>query len=173
MSVGNFNYLAIPRGGIVDHHVLVCPIDCVPSRVHLSTESRSEQDRFCHAVQAMFGIEKKALLLFERALRTKNSRDHMQIHLVPLPFDVLCDIMQVFSDISSRYGVEFVEIHDDRSVEDVVLTMDGGPYQEYFYLEIPYDATNPACRKRFIYVQDNEPKVKFPMFFGSEVTIEC
>ncbi len=36
VSVGEHSYLALPRGGIADTHVLVAPIDCVPSRVHLS-----------------------------------------------------------------------------------------------------------------------------------------
>ncbi|RYG94361.1 hypothetical protein EON65_57610 [archaeon] len=36
VSVGQHNYLAMPRGGIDPHHVLICPIDCVPNRIHFS-----------------------------------------------------------------------------------------------------------------------------------------
>jgi hypothetical protein len=160
--------LAIPRGGITDKHLLVCPIDCVPSRVHLSAESRSEEAKFCDAVQKMFFAENCAMLLFERALRTKNSRDHMQLHLLPIPFDKLSSTLQVFTESSQHHNIKFHEIDDEKSVEDAVLTMEGGPYQEYFYVEIPFDENQPLAKRKFVYVPD-DANTKFPMFFGSEV----
>jgi hypothetical protein len=35
------------------------------------------------------------------------------------------------------YIHRFQEIQDVRDVDEVVLTMEGGPYQEYFYIQIP------------------------------------
>jgi RNA recognition motif-containing protein len=36
VSVSDHMYLALPRGGLSPYHVLVVPIECVPSRIHLS-----------------------------------------------------------------------------------------------------------------------------------------
>ncbi len=67
--------------------------------------------------------------------------------------------------------------------------MEGGPYQEYFYIEIPMSnavppppnpnapavKSTPALtkRRRFIYVHadSNEKGFRFPMQFGNEVLL--
>lgn len=37
-------------------------------------------------------------------------------------------------------------IEDNRDVDEVVLTMSGGPYQEYFYVQIPLGAEGKSRR---------------------------
>lgn len=87
-------------------------------------------------------------------------------------------------------------VQDGREVDEVVLTMEGGPYQEYFHIHIPVGqvATSERERswgRRFVYVPDVhggpvgaaqeaewgeaervEP-VRFPMMFGLEVRFLC
>lgn len=49
--------------------------------------------------------------------------------------------------------------------------MEGGPYQEYFYIEVPATAatpSSPALYRRFVYVAE-ERSPRFPMQFGIEV----
>lgn len=41
----------------------------------------------------------------------------------------------------------------------------GGPYEEYFYLELPIQDT--SIKKRYVYVKDRS--VMFPMHFGLEL----
>lgn len=36
MAISDHSYVALARGGVVDMHVLIIPIDCVPNRLHLS-----------------------------------------------------------------------------------------------------------------------------------------
>ena len=46
--------------------------------------------------------------------------------------------------------------------------MEGGPYQEYFYIEIPSEGVQKL--RRFVYVHEvNSPR--FPMQFGVEVSL--
>ena len=58
------------------------------------------------------------------------------------------------------------------SVDEVVLNMEGGPYQEYFYVELPVGVVDSlAMYRRFVYVKDEKDGVnsRFPMSFGLEV----
>lgn len=169
MSVGQHNYLAIPRGGVSQKHLIVCPIDCLPSRLHLSSESKSEQQQFCDGVEKMFNKENCGMMVFERALRTKGSRDHMQLHLVPVPFSLLDNIMAVFESNRENHGLSFHELSENESVESAVISMEGGPYQEFFYVELPVNkAQQPCLKRRFVYVHSqNNPR--FHMYFGNEV----
>jgi len=50
--------------------------------------------------------------------------------------------------------------------------MEGGPFQEYFYLELPVGVNETSSRavfRRFIYVQDDKDRGRFPIRFGLEV----
>ena len=170
VSVGEHNYLAIPRGGIADLHLILCPIDCVPSRVHLSVEAKAEQQKFYTSIQSLFAAEHFAMLTFERAIRTKNSRDHVQVHFVPVSMSRINCVQTVFDELSAKHNIRFVEISAEQTVEEAVLTMDGGPYQEYFYVELPAgvkdDGSVFISKKVFVQEQDSS---RFPMFFGNEV----
>lgn len=166
ISVGEGNYLALPRGGIMDKHVLICPIDCVPSRIHLSQSTKEEMQKFHHGVESMFEREQCSMLTFERAIRTKGSRDHMQIHAIPIPYKYVNNALQVFMQQSQQHQLKFHELLDDQVVDEVVLNMEGGPYQEYFYVELP---VSPSVKKRFVYVHD-ESSPRFQMYFGLEVS---
>ena len=87
MSVGEFSYLALPKGGINAYHILLIPIDCVPNRLHLSLSCKQEMQRFLEALRDFYReVLKMDYLLFERSIRTTNGRDHMQIQLIPFDF---------------------------------------------------------------------------------------
>ena len=60
--------------------------------------------------------------------------------------------------------LKFNEITDDLPIEEVVVTMEGGPYQEYFYIELPVviDARVTKYR-RFVFVRDESNYQSFPM----------
>ena len=98
---------------------------------------------------------------------------------------------------ASEYNLKFSEIGaTDGSVDEIVMNMEGtlftcaissyhqhhliinfisgGPYQEYFYIELPVSmnsgnaAEGSSIFKRFVYVHANKLS-KFPMHFGVEV----
>jgi hypothetical protein len=122
-------------------------------------------------------------LRFERTIRTKG-KDHMQEHLIPLPAHKAGNALSFFMESANNYQLHFHEMPEGIPVEDVVTSMEGGPYQEYFAIEIPVGSvvTKPAlsalsatdltavCNKRrFVYVPDSANPTRFPMHLGLEV----
>ena len=55
----------------------------------------------------------------------------------------------------------------NRDVDEVVLDMEGGPFQEYFFISVPVDANGKS--RQFVYVHEDSTK-QFPMFLGAEVS---
>ncbi len=57
-------------------------------------------------------------------------------------------------------------------LDDYLVSSSDGPYQEYFYIDLPDDersASNGSSgRRKFVYVR-SDPKQRFPMSFGNEV----
>ena len=99
---------------------------------------------------------------------------------------LITSALQIFFTAASKHKLKFHELmgqlNDDNSsssgvdsgsnsgsVEDVVMNMQGGPYQEYFYIEVPVGIgastgahTRSTLTKRFVYVHD-DPTSRFPM----------
>lgn len=129
-------------------------------------------------------------LKFERAMRTKG-KDHMQYQILPIPSHFFLQdqhktnpnwTIDIFQQVIKKYSLEFIEMSttdedNAHSVEDYVLTkIEGGPYQEYFYIEIPVVVDNMIGFKRYVYVDrtdtegsSSQRKKQFPMFLGNEV----
>lgn len=113
-----------------------------------------------------------ACLRFERALRTRGNRDHMQVHILPLPLSPaqLSRCLGVFMEKISTEKLKFSELQDERPVDEVVVTMEGGPYQEYFYLELPTALQGDVTKhRRFVFVREEKAAQPFPMQFGLEL----
>jgi Protein similar to CwfJ C-terminus 1 len=170
-SVAESAYVAMPRGGMHCHHVLIIPIACVPSRVHMSPAAKVDLQKYEFALQSMFQENDCVSLRFERSLRTKG-KDHMQVQIIPVSVSRLSETIKIFMQTATFYKLKFSEIADsDGEVDEVVVNMEGGPFQEYFYIEIPIgDSCDSVRYKRFVYVHADQ-STKFPMHFGIEVIV--
>lgn len=50
-SVGNYSYLALPKGPLTHDHLLILPLQHVPSMLQLSEEALKEVQRYILAVR--------------------------------------------------------------------------------------------------------------------------
>lgn len=175
LSVGESCYLAAPRGSIVPDHTLMIPIDCVPNRLLLSAEAKEELSRFENAFRLFAESTGRDYLLFERTLRTRG-RDHMQVQIVPLDETSVIKSLDAFLQLSSRHNVLFTEIPEEQDLDKSLLSPDGNPYQEYFFIQVPVRDKIRRYR-RFLYVPqvsgDAASLPRFPLSFGLEVAAEA
>ena len=172
-SVSDLAYVALPRGGIVDFHCLLIPVDCVPSRIHLSAAAKQEFLKYEAAIEEMFEEQNSVSLRFERAIRTQG-RDHMQVQMIPIPINKISQGVSVFSQLSKSAQLYFHDVSDSsQDIDEIVLSMEGGPYQEYFYISIPIGDTKGKHRasRRFVYVHEENSK-RFPFQFGNDVAAQ-
>ena len=167
-SIGEHSYVSLPRGGVADNHVIVTPIDCVPNRLLLSATAKAELKRYGTAIENFHQSNSQATLTFERAIRTKG-RDHMHEQFIPVPTDLIAQAITSFTKAAENYQLHFHEIFDPiKDADEFVLNdIEGGPYQEFFYISIPVD--DAGAHRRFVYVHESDKNHRFPMHFGLEV----
>jgi len=188
-SVADGAYLALPRGGVHPMHVQIIPIQCVPSRLHLSAEAKADVLKYIRAVCALHSDSGFATFIFERALRTKG-RDHMQTHVIPVPLQNVAGAVGKFLAAVGKLKVPFHELpeandgagdEDDDELDKALLTtLPGGPHQEYFYFQLPVG--DGRRLRRFVYVPSGYEQNRggggdggspqFPMYLGIEVAAE-
>lgn len=191
LSVGNFSYLTLPRGGINKEHTMICPIECLSSRVFLSNSIKDEIKLYQEKLETFYNDKNKNLktnyqcIVYERAIFNKIKRDHIQIHIVPINFnEIKSDPISLFHTLIRKYSLNFYQLKENEILDDVLVNMEGGPYQEYFYIEIPVENDENEVKNeklykknKYLYVySENQDNIsidqrKFPMLFGSEVNL--
>ena len=79
----------------------------------------------------------------------------------------------------NNYELKFREIPQDIDVDEAVINMEGGPYQEYFYIKIPTLIGQSVVYRHFCYVpeeklEENASNIttKFPFQLGHEIAAE-
>lgn len=65
ISVGERYYCALPKGPLVEDHVLIIPIEHSPNTLSLPSESETELDRFQNCLKMYHKNRQKEVVFFE------------------------------------------------------------------------------------------------------------
>ena len=149
VSVGSHAYLALPKGGLTDDHLLICPVGCYPSQVSLPEEAAEEVDKFKSALRKMYKKHNKVPVFFERNYK----QQHLQIQVVPVSRELAGQVKTVFLDSAASLQLDLNEIPGHVPLSQ--LAVQG---QAYLHVE------TPDKEKLFGRIVKN-----FPLQFGREV----
>jgi len=148
VSIGSHTYLALAKGPLNPHHVMVLPIAHHQSSLEVPQEVAQEISQFKTALKKCF---KKGLgqqtVFFERNYKTQ----HLQLQAVPVPKDKAVGL--TLQDCAEEQELELTEMPDHSSLQQMAQ-----PGTPYFYLE------SSKGQKFFHRVRKG-----FPMQFGREV----
>nr|CAH7744738.1 unnamed protein product [Callosobruchus chinensis] len=151
ISVGNHSYLALAKGGMVEEHFLICPIEHHQSSIAQPDEVLNEINKFKEALRKFYKKEGKLPVFFERNYKTS----HMQLQAVPIPPNANRELKEIFFDESEGQGFK-LETLDPSSRLDQVIP----PKVPYFTVELP-DGT--------ILYTKIQGAMNFPLNFAREV----
>ncbi|XP_046585130.1 CWF19-like protein 1 isoform X1 [Haliotis rubra] len=149
VSVGTQTYLALAKGGLVEDHVLILPIEHVQSYVTSPSEVQQEIISYKTCLKKYFKSRNKEVVFYERNYRTQ----HLQIQVVPVPQDVAMNLKDIFLDFSEDISIGLHEIPTHSDLSQIVPA--GAPY---FYAELP-------CGAKLLHRISS----KFPLQFAREV----
>ncbi|CAI4231518.1 unnamed protein product [Auanema sp. JU1783] len=149
VSVGDTCYVAMPKGPLVEDHVMILTIGHIQSLIAASEEVQAEVEKFKNAFILMADKAGKALVAFERNYCSQ----HLQIQLVPVPKSSVKALRGAFMNAASIAGFELTHVSDNDRITDIVN--EGCPY---FFVELP-DGSRLFTRQM----------KNFPLQFGREV----
>ena len=150
ISIGNYSYIALPKGGLTPHHLLILPITHHSSTLELPDEVNEEIEQFKAALRKCFKkFLDNTVVFYERNYKSQ----HLQLQVVPIPRDVSGNVRIAFEESAEEQNLEIIEIPDHANLCQMAAS--GTPY---FYVEMG------SKLKLFHKVQKN-----FPLQFGREV----
>uniref|UniRef100_A0A8C9XF11 CWF19-like protein 1 n=1 Tax=Sander lucioperca TaxID=283035 RepID=A0A8C9XF11_SANLU len=151
ISIGTHCYLALAKGSLTPHHMLILPIGHYQSVVELSSEVVLEMDKYKSALKSFYKSKGERCVLFERNYKSQ----HLQLQVVPVPLDRCTteDIKEAFMVQAQEQQMELMEIPQHTDLKQIAP-----PGTPYFYVELD------SGEKLYYRIQKH-----FPLQFGREV----
>ncbi|WCJ42686.1 CwfJ-like family protein / zinc finger (CCCH-type) family protein [Euphorbia peplus] len=158
INIGENYYCALPKGPLVQDHVLFIPIEHSPNTLSLPEESESELDKLLNSLQLYQKSHGKEAVLFEYISKRGT---HANLQAVPVPSSRVASLKDIFNMAADRLGFKFLtmkfnNVSDGRKW----LRKEFDRNCSFFYVALP-DGTILSRT-----IEENE---KFPAQFGREV----
>lgn len=168
ISIGSHSYMALAKGGLNNHHVLVLPISHQGSSLDCPPECLEEMALFKKALIKFYrNVLQKACVFFERNYRS----DHYQLQCCPVPEDCVPHLADTFRDEAislthakppkhsnkrkkEELSLAFTTLDPEQRLDDL-FTSD----TPYFFAEIP------DTKERLVHKIESW----FPLQFGRQV----
>ncbi|XP_018563019.1 CWF19-like protein 1 homolog isoform X2 [Anoplophora glabripennis] len=151
IAVGNAAYLALAKGGIVEEHLLICPIEHYQSSLGQPPDVLEEINQFKEALKKFYLRNNRIPVFFERNYKTS----HMQLQAIPIPKNADRELKDIFVDESEAQGFKLDVLESHGRLDQVI------PLKvPYFTVELP-DGT--------VLYTKIQGSVHFPLNFPREV----
>lgn len=158
ISIGEFYYCALPKGPLVQDHVLVIPIEHAPCTLSLTQQSNSELVKFQNSLKLYYKNRGKEAILFEWISKRSS---HANIQVVPVPSTKAAAVQDICNLAAEKLGFKFVVMKFNNSSDgrEWLRTQFDRNYS-FFYVELTEGTILSHS------VEENE---NFPAQFGRQV----
>ncbi|XP_030766494.1 CWF19-like protein 1 homolog [Sitophilus oryzae] len=95
ISIGEFCYLALTKGGIVEEHFMISPLTHFQSSLACTVEIQKEMAKFKKALRKFYARNENVPVFFERNYKTS----HMQLQAIPIPKQAVRELQEIFMGV--------------------------------------------------------------------------
>jgi Protein similar to CwfJ C-terminus 1/Protein similar to CwfJ C-terminus 2 len=127
ICIGTGIYVALAKGPINNHHVLILPIDHIQSSSQLSDENFQTMKIFKNSLKKFFDSKNMATVFFERNYKSS----HCAVNAIAIPKDVEWQLGETLKDKAEEFNLKFETIPKLMAPKDLP---ENGPY---FVIEFP------------------------------------
>ncbi|KAL1500780.1 hypothetical protein ABEB36_006225 [Hypothenemus hampei] len=152
ITVGNFCYLSLAKGGIVDEHLMICPMEHYQSTIACTEEIVQEMNSFKEALKKFYARDGRVPIFFERNYKTS----HMQLQAIPVPLKATKELKDIFLDEAKARGFHLESLEDHHRLQQVIP-----PKTPFFTVEL--------LGKWSLYTKIEGRSMNFPLSFAREV----
>jgi len=132
ISVGDHSYLALCKGGLINHHLLILPIGHYRSITEIEfnpdlAEVAEEIGKFKNAIIDYFMSKEQVAVFFERNFKSA----HLQLQVVAVPKDKISNLTAILHQECKERQMNLNEIRGNSSISSAITS----DRASYFYIE--------------------------------------
>ncbi|KAH7420763.1 hypothetical protein KP509_13G021200 [Ceratopteris richardii] len=161
IEVGDHCYCAMAKGGLVDGHVLLIPIDHFSSMLSLSQPALRELNNYKDKLRKFYNNQQKTIAVFERCVQFRGG-SHAHLQVVPIPFSKASQVRSYFVSAAKELGFTLQKIpsSEENFCTENALKHHIEGEKNYFFVELP---------EGMVLVHVLESGEDIPVQFGREV----
>ncbi|EGC36123.1 hypothetical protein DICPUDRAFT_87565 [Dictyostelium purpureum] len=127
VTIANDCYLAFPKGGVVDHHLLIVFIEHKANYISLDQSEKDDINKMINILREFFDKRGQDIVVFERNSFLKGAIAHGHLQVIPIPKSLSSKVKSKFIEHSTENNMEFKELpENDNALND-----------KYFLLILP------------------------------------
>lgn len=135
VSLATDAYVTLPKGPVDEHHVLLVSMSHSPSMAAAPPQVLADLARYKSALRQWYAAKGLAMLLFERAVRTRGSA-HAHLQAFGVPPAQAAMALETFRKEGRDSGIAFAVMTGPQDGKEASLErLSGG--DQYFYAELP------------------------------------
>ncbi|KAL5835762.1 hypothetical protein ACOSQ3_015312 [Xanthoceras sorbifolium] len=158
VSIGENYYCALPKGPLVQDHVLIVPVEHSPNTISLPPECEIELAKFQNSLKMYYKSQGKEAVFFEWISKRGT---HANLQSVPIPSSRAAAVQDIFNLAAEKLGFKFLATKSNNNSDGrKSLKAEFDRNFNFFYVELPGGI---ILSHR---VEENET---FPAQFGREV----
>ncbi|KAG6769985.1 hypothetical protein POTOM_025652 [Populus tomentosa] len=168
ISVGEFYYCALPKGPLVQDHVLVIPIEHAPCTLSLTQQSNSELVKFQNSLKLYYKNRGKEAVLFEWISKRSS---HANIQVVPVPSTKAAAVQDICNLAAEKLGFKFVVMKCTLKMAFILAVNNSSDGREWLRTQFDrnYSFFYVELTEGTILSHSVEENENFPAQFGREV----
>lgn len=135
VSIWNELYLAFPKGGITNDHLLIISVDHCNSYLELSPQAQEEFTKIYDRLSKYYSSKNKSIILFERNVISV-TQNHMHFQLVPIDNSFLEKSLTIFEDEMKERDMKYFSFDSKISILNA-LEESKCENQNYYFILLP------------------------------------
>jgi diadenosine tetraphosphate (Ap4A) HIT family hydrolase len=166
--LGDNLYVALDKGPINQHHLLIIPIDHYSNALSLplkvSDELQILKGKIAERYERQYG---ELVIFYERYMRVTHNIAHMIVNAVPFKRENFAMVVEDIEKKMAQARYNIFEMKPEEKLSEMVLE-----HEYYFYLELINPESkqkNQYYAKRYLLIMKEKEIKSFPKDFGREL----
>ena len=136
ISIQEESYLAFPKGGLTNDHILLISMEHSNCFMNLSDNSMNEIELYLKNLKKFYETKNKSIIIFERNISLNKVPNHFHFQIVPISNDLLKYSNDIFQKEFEQEDLEFNVYDSTVHLKDLIFDSNCQDSQ-YFLVILP------------------------------------
>eukprot|EP01080_Neovahlkampfia_damariscottae_P002666 gene2666-3862_t len=121
ISIQEESYLAFPKGGLTNDHILLISMEHSNCYMNLSDDSIKEIELYLENLKKFYATKNKSIIIFERNISLNKVPNHFHFQIVPISNNLLKDSEEIFQNEFENEDLEFNVYDSSVQLKDLIF----------------------------------------------------
>jgi diadenosine tetraphosphate (Ap4A) HIT family hydrolase len=136
VSIQEESYLAFPKGGLTNDHILLISMAHTDCYMNLSDDSMKEIEKYLENIKKFYSSKNKSIIIYERNIYLNKVPNHFHFQIIPISNELLKESEDIFQKEFDELNLNYTIYDSSVNVKDLIFDSNCHD-SEYFLVLLP------------------------------------